>query len=311
MRPAVVNPVSLTSLVVLSMPKQAIVEAELKAQLALYLELLKRVPYARRTVVSQLQPAEMIRHCEAMQWLSRQPNPLGDILRMDEHRSVLASYYRNNILHLLALPSLIATVLANAPNISEAGLERHILRIYPCLKTDLFLRWRRSRLAGAIRAFTGALAELGLLRKGADSIARPVEGSRYAAQLDLCAEIVQPFLERYYFAVDALLKAGQRSVTRPELQSRCARAAEQLSIVYRLDSPDLFDPLLFENLVDSLIAQETLWLDSGGRLEFGQELGRLADSLTVVLRPGLRQTLRHLAARGGNPGGAGSGEAPG
>ena len=292
---AVVNPVNLTSLVVLSMPRQAIVEAELESQLALYLALLKRVPYASRTVMSQQRPAAMIRHCEAMRWLIRQPNPLGDVLRMDERRTVLASYYRNNILHLFALPSLIATALTNASQISETEMEGHILRIYPCLKTDLFLRWELPQLPRTIRAVVAAMADLDLLRQDANYIARPEEGGRYSAQFDLCAEIVQTFLERYYLTVDALLEAGPGVVTQPELQSRCATAAEQLSIVYRFNSPDLFDSALFENLVNSLVARETLWLDADGCLVFGQELWSLADSLAVVLRPGLRQTLHHLA----------------
>ena len=292
---AVINAVNLTALVVLSMPKQAIVETELKAQLALYLDLLKRAPYASRTAVSRQSPEEMIGHCEEMKWLIRQPNPLGDILRMDERRAVLASYYRNNILHLFALPSLIAVSLTNAPEVSTSTLEAQLSRIYPCLKTDLFLRWRPPRLAQAIRGVSAAMAASGLLREGPDSIARPDEGSRHAAQFELCAEIVQPFLERYYLSVAALLEEGPGAVTRAELQSRCAQTAEQLSIVYRFDSPDLFDPVLFENLVDSLMGQGTVWLDTAGRLAYGQELRRLADSLAVVLRPGVRQTLRHLA----------------
>ena len=45
---AVINAVNLTALVVLSMPKQAIVEVELRAQLALYIELARRAPYSVR-----------------------------------------------------------------------------------------------------------------------------------------------------------------------------------------------------------------------------------------------------------------------
>ncbi len=38
--------------------------------------------------------------------LERRTHPLGDVLRMDEKNAVLATYYRNNVLHLFAMPSL-------------------------------------------------------------------------------------------------------------------------------------------------------------------------------------------------------------
>jgi len=292
---AVINAVNLTSLVVLSMPKQAIVEIELEAQLELYLELSRRVPYAPRTVVTELAPAEIIRHCEEMKWLTRQPNPLGDILRMTERRAVLASYYRNNILHLFTLPSLIAAALTNNPETTPSVLGEQIGRFYPWLKTELFLHWEESELKHAIRAVVGAMIELELLQVRPGLIARPDEGTRRAAQFRLCAEIVQPSLERYYLSVALLLEQSPGSVTRAELQGRCAQAAEQLSVIYWLNSPDLFDPVLFENLVDALLRQGTLWEDNDGRLGYGEALQRLAGALALVLRPRVRQTLRHFA----------------
>jgi len=292
---AVINAVNLTALVVLSMPKQAIVEVELEAQLELYLELSRRAPYASRAGATELTPTEIIRHCEAMKWLTRQPNPLGDILRMEERRAVLASYYRNNILHLFTLPSLIAAILTNNPETTPSLLEEQLGGFYPWLKTELFLRWEEPELRQAIRSMVGAMVELELLQARPGLIARPDEGTKRAAQFRLCAEIVQPSLERYYLSVALLLEQPPGSITRAELQDRCAEAAEQLSVIYWLNSPDLFDPVLFENLVDSLLRQGTLWEESDARLGYGEALQHLAKALVRVLRPRMRQTLRHLA----------------
>ena len=45
--------------------------------------------------------------------LTRQQHPLGDILRMTEEDAVLVSYFRNNVLHLMVLPSLLACCFLN------------------------------------------------------------------------------------------------------------------------------------------------------------------------------------------------------
>ncbi len=292
---AVLNPVNLTALVVLSMPKQAIVEVELEAQLELYLELFKAAPYASTAGAIEREPADIIRYCEEMRWLTRQTNPLGDVLRMEERRAVLASYYRNNIVHLYALPSLIAATLTNTPEMTPSSLNAQVSCFYPWLRTELFLRWQEPDLEKATRPVVKAMVDLGLLQTRPGLIARPNEGTRRAAQFRLCAEIMQPFLERYYLSVVLLLEQGPGAVTRAELQARCAEAAEQLSIIYWLNSPDLFDPVLFENLVDSLLRQGALWEDEEDRLAYGEPLVRLAESLSLVLRPRVRQTLHHLA----------------
>ena len=298
---AVVNAVNLTALVVLSMPKQAIVEIELEAQLELYVELLKRAPYTARTGVTELTPSQVIRHCEEMKWLTRSENPLGDVLRMEERRAVLASYYRNNILHLFSLPSLVAAALTNNPETTPSLLEEQLGRFYPLLKNELFLRWEEAELSKAIGEVVAAMVELKLLQMRPGLIARPDEGTKAAAQFRLCAEMVQPSLERYYLSVILLLEQPPGSVSRGELQSRCAEAAEQLSIIYWLNSPDLFDPILFENLVDSLLRQGMLWEEEDGRLGYGQPLQRLAEALALVLRPRVRQTLLHLARAATTP----------
>ena len=53
--------------------------------------------------------------------LERQKHPLGDIMRMTEENAVLATYYRNNILHLFAMPSLIACCFIGNARMSTRG----------------------------------------------------------------------------------------------------------------------------------------------------------------------------------------------
>jgi glycerol-3-phosphate O-acyltransferase len=293
---AVINPVNLTALVVLSMPKQAIVEVELRAQLALYIELARRAPYAERTGQSVLDANAMIERCEKMKWLKRRSHALGDILYMDERHAVLASYYGNNVLHLFALPSLIAAGFINRPEITIGRLHSLVEELYPCLRGELYLKLTHADLGDAIDRTLAAMLQTGMLETRAGVLVRPPESSARAAQLRLCAEIVQPFLERYYLCILLLLGHASGTLTSRELVRRCTAASEQLALIYTLNSPDLFQADLFDTWIAFLGQTGVLAEDASNKILFDEALlEELAGALGFVLPPRLRQTLVSLA----------------
>jgi glycerol-3-phosphate O-acyltransferase len=292
---AVINPVNLVALVMLCMPKQAIVEVELRAQLGLYLALARRAPYSARAGQASVDPAAMIAQCERLRWLSRRVHPLGDVLYMDERRAVLASYYRNNIIHFFALPSLLAAAFINRAELSVTRLQSLVTELYGCLRAELYLRLAGPELEDGIERAVAAMLALGLLEDRSGLLVRPADSSARAAQLRLCAEIVQPFLERYYLCVQLLLCAGRHALTRAELVRRCKAASERLALIYSLNSPDLFQSDLFANWIGFL---EQSGIVSGNEsLAFDEPtLAELAGALGFALPPRLRQTLVHLAS---------------
>jgi glycerol-3-phosphate O-acyltransferase len=299
---AVINPVNLVALVVLSMPKHAIVEIELKAQLAVYIELARRAPYAARTGECAHDAAAMIEHCERMRWLARRPHVLGDVLYMDERSAVLASYYRNNILHVFALPALVAAGFINRAELTAPRLKSLVAELYSCLRGELYLRLSRDEIAEATDHVVAAMLDIGLLEARSGALGRPADSSTRSAQLRLTAEIVQPFLERYYLGIMLLLAEGPGVLRSAELVRRCRAASEQLALVYTLDSPDLFQAGLFDNWVAFLRESKVLEESAEGTLLFEERvLGELAAALDFVLPASLRQTLMNLAGAAAPP----------
>ncbi len=293
---AVANPVSLTALIVLSMPKQAIVEVELRKQLELYLRLLDAAPYSQRAARTSLAPAEIIAHCEQMRWLDRRPHALGDILYMSERKAVLASYHRNNIVHMFALPSLIAAALCNRSEIGTTELAATLKRVYPCFKDELFLCSDVAALDKDIDRVVAAMASVGIVERHMGLVSRPRESRVTAAQFALLCGIVEPYIEHYYLAVIYLIEHGPNVLDKAGVVTRCVEAADQLSMLYTLSSPDLFEASLFETLIDSLTRQGLIDEDADGRLSFAVALERLAEDLGRLLRPRLRHTLHYFAS---------------
>jgi glycerol-3-phosphate O-acyltransferase len=232
-----------------------------------------------------------------MDWLRRRKHPLGDVLFMDERRAVLASYFRNNVLHLFAMPALIAGCLTNRAEISKERVLGIVGQIYPFFRAELFLD-RTHSVTQSVEDALAAMLLLELLDAGtsATAVARPQSGTVRAAQLRLCAQLVAPFLERYYLAIAMLLAAGSGGATRGSLVEGCRQAAEQLSLIYDLNSPDLFDDRLFRNFVEILCEEGLTAMDSDGRLLFQEALTELGANLGTLLAPQVRQTLLQLAS---------------
>ena len=60
------------------------------------------------------------------------------------------TYYRNNIIHLFVVPSLIAHLIVQKEHISRRDLQQAIALIYPFLKAELFLHHQQDELEGFV-----------------------------------------------------------------------------------------------------------------------------------------------------------------
>ena len=96
-----------------------------------------------------------------MKVITRRPHPLGDLVQMSDEAAVLAAYYRNNIVHLFALPSLIACAFAGNASMNHADILRLTGRIYPYIAAELFLIWPEEEVPAALDAMLATLAGAG------------------------------------------------------------------------------------------------------------------------------------------------------
>src|SRR3546814_13669237 len=75
-----VNPINLLALALLSTPKHAMGEGDLRAQILLSKRMLEEVPYSALVTVTPHSPEEIIAHGEKIGVLLRTAHPLGDAL---------------------------------------------------------------------------------------------------------------------------------------------------------------------------------------------------------------------------------------
>jgi len=295
---AAVTPVNLVAMAMLATPRQALPEAVLVSQLELYQRLLRWVPYGPLVTVTDESGAAMTRYAQSMGMLERQAHPLGDIMRMTEEHAVLATYYRNNVLHLYAMPSLIACGFISNARMRSADLQRLVWRVYPYIAAELFLRWPESEIAGVVEALLDAFARLGLLEFHAESREwqRPAPSSPAAIQLSLLAQATIQTLERYYLVVALLLQAGSDRMASEMLEERCHLMAQRMSVLYGLNSPEFFDKSLFRNFIDLLRQRGVIETSPAGKLAFGPALAEVAVDAQWVLSEQIRHSILQVTS---------------
>ena len=290
---AAVTPINLVAMALLATARQALGEADLVRQVELYRDLLRAAPYSPLVTVTAQNGTEMMRYAESMGMLERQPHPLGDILRMTAERAILATYYRNNVLHLFAIPSLLACCFLSNARMRTVDLKRMVWRVYPYIKAELAMRWTEEEIGGVVDRLLEAMARLNLLDGNEDLSEwhRPPPTSVEALQLSLLAEATIQTIERYYLVVALLLQAGSGTIGQEALEERCHLTAQRMSVLYGLNSPEFFDKALFRHFIELLRRRNVIAAGEDGTIKFGEPLLGVAADAQLVLSEQLRHDI--------------------
>ncbi|MBV8658476.1 MAG: glycerol-3-phosphate 1-O-acyltransferase PlsB [Burkholderiales bacterium] len=293
---AVANPVTLLSLVLLATPRHAMDEEQLAAQLDGYRKLLLAAPYAGRFQITSLNGREIIGYCEQLKLLQRHPHALGDVMHFQTEDAVLCSYMRNNVLHSVALPGLIAGLFSRNASLSREQLQRLVRTVYPFLRAELFLRWNEDELDAALDSYLSALVELGwLVTQGREGVYHaPNLNSDEYAQLILLGQTVRPTLVRYFITLSVLTQQGPGKVTAAELEALCHLLAQRLSLLREVNSPEFFDRAIFKAFIATLTESGMATEGADGKIGFDSALRDAAAESRYVLPPDVRQSVLHL-----------------
>ena len=288
---ATVNAMNLIALATLSMPRQAIEEGALLAQIDLYRDLLRRDADCHDYFVTDMSAADIVRRAEDLQLLQREATrsrdrSTGDILKHDDFTSILMTWYRNNVLHVLAAPAFIACLMVNR----RRGIRRNVVRrlfgsIFPYIRKELQMNADDSADRWLAHLQAAELVEM----RGDGFVAANDPTQRY--RLRLLAHTVMEVLERFYIAVALLADAGTGNLDRRTLLAECRTTAERISTLYRINAPEFSDVQLFEGLLQGLSDDGIIGENADGKLVFDKRIGELLRAGQGVIAVELRQAL--------------------
>jgi glycerol-3-phosphate O-acyltransferase len=267
-----VNPINLIATALLAAPNQTMDEGELMRNLSFHSELIEHLEYSANITLTKYDAAEQIHYAESLRLVHRRKHEMGDFIYLDNAHAVVLTYYRNNVLHLFSMPSLIACCFINASTLGREKIVRFIKIAYPFLRSEFFLPWPHAEIENVVDKILQCFSASGLLayNEGSDIYSKPRISTESHAQLAILARVISPVLELYYMIFALLAGHGSDTLSRDRLEELCYLMAQRLSLMYEINSPDFFDKKLIANFIDSLINLGYVSINDSGKLEISE-----------------------------------------
>ncbi len=296
---ATVNAVNLISTALLGSHNQSMDEQGLCDLLEIYRSLILAQHCSGRIIVTKKNPTEQIQHAERLKLVKRRRHELGDIIYLDNKTGLSMTYYRNNILHLMALPSMIACCFIN----KQAQTKNEVLSLvslaYPFIHKELFLTWELNQLPDIVDQTLNHLCKQKLLYTTSDNRTFSKHGSTTIqfTQLNLLAKIISPILEVYYLTLALLSRTGPEKVPKKELERKCQLMAQRIAMMHELNSPDFSDIHLISNFINTLINIDYVTVFETEKLAYS-ELFQTADKrIRLLINKDMRSKILQMLKR--------------
>lgn len=292
---AAVNPVNLLATALLATPKHAMDEDALVNQIELYRTLLRKVPYSRELVVTDMPAREIVAYGEQLSILHRIRHPLGDLIGVSAEQAMLLTYFRNNVQHLFILPALIACLMQHNGELTRREVVQMVRSIYRFMQSELFLPWCQDAVQDVIGQWLCAFVDTGLLIARDDEhliCASPASASH--AELNVLAQGVRQNLERYYMTVSLLTQLGSGRMPQRRLEDLCHLLAQRLSVLQEFSAPEFSDKALFRNFIETLKAAGVVTVDGRDCLRFDDQLVAIAAESRLILSADIRHTVQQI-----------------
>jgi len=292
-----VNPVNLLASILLTTRKLAMDRAELEQQLSLYLDMLGDCRFSERISYTNKSPAEIIAYGVELGAVETREHPLGEIVAVCANQTVLLAYFRNNVSHLLAVPSLVASCFLNVRSIKPERIRRIGRSVFPFLRAELFLPWNEADFEKAIDRQIDWLVAKGLLEQTAESglLKRPAGGSREELQLRIMGHSLLQTFERYFITMAILDKNGSGRLTRAELERLCHLTAQRIAQLHEIAAPEFSDRNLFRQFISLLRDNGVLTTNADEKLEFDEVIGQISEDARFILSTDIRHGIIRVA----------------
>ena len=286
-----VNPVNLLAVVLLGTSRHALGEKQLSRQISLYKYLLSHKPTPERVTITEQNAQQIIDYGFEMKILLRQEHTLGDIISILPERAVGLTYFRNNIAHLMALPSLVACCFLEHRNFRINHLHEFATITQPFLQADLFTPWGKDEIIEALDESIEQLVQNGLLTRSQDgeylSLAR--DNPESVMQLKILAHSLLQTLRRYLVTISVLERNGSGVLSRVELERLCINTAQRISMLHDFNAPEFYDKALFRGFIMQLRKNEYLSSDEHDKLVFDERLEQISNDAHFILGEAIRQ----------------------
>ncbi|WP_045493454.1 glycerol-3-phosphate 1-O-acyltransferase PlsB [Vibrio hyugaensis] len=280
---AATNALTLCATALLASRQRALSRDSLINQIECYLKLLKNNPYSNTSTVPTESAEELVDHAISLDKFVIETDTMGDIISLDRSQSILMTYYRNNIIHLFALPSLIAQMIIRQRNVTVEKIQENVAQIYPFLKKELFLSYKEEDLNELVVKTLNEFIEQKMVCQDGDKLEINQSNNQ---SLVLLGRTITETLQRYSIAMNLLV--ADQELGKSDLEQKSQDIAQRLGRLHGINAPEFFDKGVFTAMFNTLKEQQYLDCDGNCDLEKTQQFAKL---LFVLLYPEVKLTI--------------------
>jgi len=290
----VINPVNLIATILLATPRQSIDLKELITQAAFYTDCINQLEQLSSVSLPDVIDRQQIERIQKQGLMHIREHELGDIVFLKPEDSILMSYYRNNSLHTLIIPSLVACCLINARMVTVQKLLSLVRYVYPFLKSEMHLQWNDEELEAFVLNIINYFVTAGYLSQKEQTLKRTGRSDKKHLPLMRLAHVVQPILERYYMTFIILWQSTDEPLTKHELEIKGHLLAQKISMIYGINSPDFFDQKLFTHFIATLFKMDYVTKNDDGKLQLSDNFNQINIDIRSLLSVEVRSSILQM-----------------
>ncbi|AEX23449.1 glycerol-3-phosphate 1-O-acyltransferase PlsB [Vibrio sp. EJY3] len=280
---AAANALTLCATALLASRQRALSRDSLISQIECYLKLLKNNPYSSTSTIPSESAEELVDHAISLDKFVIETDSMGDIISLDRNQSILMTYYRNNIIHLFALPSLIAQMIIRQRNVTVESVQQNVALIYPFLKKELFLSYQEEDLNDLVEKILNEFVEQKMICLDGNKLEINQSNNQ---SLVLLGRTITETLQRYSIATNLLVAYPE--LGKSDLEQKSQDIAQRLGRLHGINAPEFFDKGVFSAMFNTLKQQAYLDNDGNCDTENTQQFAKL---LFTLLYPEVKLTI--------------------
>jgi glycerol-3-phosphate O-acyltransferase len=291
-RAAALNGTALVALCLLSSKTHAMSGSELTRAIKDYLSLLTEVPFSVDFTLPKEPAQELVQTTLALNRFQQSSDQYGKLVAAKEDTAALLTYYRNNILHVFALPSLIMAVIFNHKKTQNSAVIEMVAKLYPLLKREFFMHFSLEQALEHAEALIVQMKKQGLLKQDGDFLSPPSSSDDGFHSAWLLSRAMQETWQRYAVVLRVLEK--EKTIARSHLEKQSCVIAERLSTLYGMSSPEFYDKNVLGSFVNALRENKLLNTLESGTLEFSEDSLALKKAIMELVWPEIAQHLEKI-----------------
>ena len=277
---ATINGINLCALAIICDPDKTLSMRKLHNSVALLIRLLNADPKRRSFVPDSSIDTLISQGLELNKFRVYDVGEDMKFVRPSRGQTLQLTYFMNNIVHLFALPALIANIIISNGHIKREDIRIHARNLFYFLRHELFCPIEEDELDSLIEIYINSFISGEYIAEREGVIFLSGDGWEELYNL---ARSIRLNLIRYLVAVTALRKTDNGTITIDKFIEKCLIFAKRLPPSVTNEAPEFVDPILFRIMCSTFKRHNYFFINADKTININPEkvlkLARAAEPL--------------------------------